>query len=396
MALTAKESRLLYQRIRQFSPSIKEAMILSTCNRTEIYYVSEQEEITLLIKLIGLVKGSDLNPFTSYFRSLNDNSQAMKYLFRVAAGLESKVLGDMQIPYQVKQAYQLSVESNFAGPYLHRLLHTIFFTNKRITQETTFRDGAASVSYTASQLVKQVTKKIRAPKVLVIGLGSIGKDVSKNLLKNEHLDLYISNRTEAKSTALAHHREIEVIPFEQIGDRINQMDVVISSVNVDQPIISKCLLSHNSVCFIDLSVPRSVAPNVSDLPGVELINIDDLKSKVDQTLLERQSAIPAVEAIIEESVRTFLEWTEEVLASPVINRMKNALEQIRKEELSRFMKKGKLEDYQMAEEVTRGMIQKIIKLPVLKLKEACKRGKASTLIETLNELFDLETEQTIK
>lgn len=392
MALDDNSIRLLLDKIRSCS-SIKEVMVLSTCNRTEIYYVSKKDESQLLIRLTGLVKGMDLSKYSDHFRVINDSKKATEYLFRVAAGLESQVLGDLQIPYQVKKAYQISVTNNFAGPLIHRLLHTVFYTNKRIMQETSFRDGAASISYTASKLVKRLVKNIARPNILIIGLGGIGQDVCKNLSGNDKLDIYISNRTKARAYEMAASHNFSIISFDKVFDAIYDMDVVISTIGADQPLITKNSLKNNIAkpqTFIDLSVPRSVAFNISEIPGTNLINLDELQSKVDSVLLARQNAIPLVEAKIKESMITLSEWSKEVLVAPTIGKIKGALEQIRKEELARFLKKGNPEDYKIAQEATKTMVQKIIKLPVLHLKAACRRGEAESLMETLNELFDLE------
>lgn len=392
VALDEKANREMLHKISSCS-SIEEAMVLSTCNRTEIYYVSGQDETELLIKLIGLVKGKRLEGYRDNFRSINNPEKAVEHLFRVAAGLESRILGDLQIPYQVKKAYQLSVEKGLSGPLMHRVLHTVFFTNKKIIQETSFRDGAASISYTTSEMVKHLTTNIDRPKVLVLGLGSIGQDVTKNLLTNPNLDIYISNRTKAKSVTLSRDSPCKVICFENVFNSINDMDVVISSVVMDQPFITKSSLKEKTTklkSFIDLSVPRSIAPDIGDIPGVKLVNVDHIQTKVDTVLKRRLQAIPQTESIIMESMADLKEWSKEMLASPTINKIKEALEQIRQEELRRFLKNGTPEEFKIAENVTKGMVQKILKLPVLHLKDACRRGEEASLLEILNQLFDLE------
>ena len=214
MALDNDSNKQLLDKIELFS-SIKEAVVLSTCNRTEIYYVSERDEKQLLIRLIGLIKGKNLTHYQSHFIAINNSENATRHLFRVAAGLESQLVGDLQIQTQIKLAYQLSVEKNFSGPLIHRLLHCVFFTNKRIAKETAFKVGSGSISYTASELVKKLTRHITNPKVLIIGLGSIGRDTTRHLLKNHNLHIHISNRTKAKSIEFA-GSELEVIDFEQV------------------------------------------------------------------------------------------------------------------------------------------------------------------------------------
>jgi len=146
--------------------------------------------------------------------------------------------------------------------------------------------------------------------------------------------------------------------------------------------------------FLDLSVPRSVDVAVEQIPGVLVYNIDHIRNRADEALTRRLASIPQVEAIVAQSIVEFNDWSKEMMVSPTINKLKNALEQIRKEEMSRYMKNMSPEESEKIDKITRGMMQKIIKLPVLQLKAACKRGEAETLIDVLNDLFNLEQVST--
>ena len=163
---------------------LDELLVLSTCNRTEVYYSSNLDLSTEIIKLLALEKDIKLvNELLGHFVVMNDDSKAREHLFRVSIGLESQVIGDIQITNQIKKSYQQSADANLAGPLLHRLLHTIFFTNKRVVQETSFKDGAASISYATVDLVKKKTSHLENPRILKVGLGDIGTDVVDNLKK---------------------------------------------------------------------------------------------------------------------------------------------------------------------------------------------------------------------
>ena len=156
--------------------SITDTLILSTCNRTEVYYSHEIDLNEEIIKLIGLEKGlTNVVDYMEYFKIHNEDRDAIEHLFRVSMGLEAQVVGDMQISNQVKRAYQASADLDMAGPFLHRLMHMIFFTSKRLVQETAFRDGAASVSYAAVELIEELTSNTYQPRVLLIGVGEIGR-----------------------------------------------------------------------------------------------------------------------------------------------------------------------------------------------------------------------------
>ncbi len=385
--------RLLHY-FKEFT-SVSDVLVLSTCNRTEVYYLSEKELTEDIIKLIGIEKGiSNFDHILPFFDVINDHQKAIHHLFHVAMGLEAQVVGDIQISSQVKRAYQSSADLQLAGPFLHRLMHTIFFTNKRVIQETTFRDGAASVSYAATELVKTLTAEIINPRILVVGVGEIGEDVCKNLIGNTKLSVKITNRTEDKAEKLAAECNFQTHPFTQLWEAVNEADVIITSIGSETPIFTKNKVDELDILsfkyFIDLSVPRSVGIDVEENPAAIVYNVDSIKSKADAALEKRVKAIPQVEDIITEAIAEFNDWSKEMIVSPTINSLKNALEQIRQEEMARFLKEINESENDLVDKVTKSMMQKIIKLPVLQLKAACKRGEAETLIDVLNDLFDLE------
>lgn len=378
---------------------IQEALVVSTCNRTEVYYHAATDHNLALIKALVAFKAlGHSSEYISYFDCLSHH-QATQHLFEVSVGLHSTVVGDLQIPNQIKHAYQASADSNMAGPFLHRLMHTIFFANKRVAQETNFRTGAASTSYAAIELIEELTATIERPKVLIVGLGEIGSDVFKTLVDKNIADITLCNRTMAKAQTLALGSQVQIASFDNIIQEITKADVVVSSVVMNNPLINKQLLLKGGLLsfkyLIDLSVPRSVASDVEQVPGVLVYNIDNLRSRADEALQKRLAAIPAVKQIIADALLGFEDWSKEMVVSPTIHKLKNALEQIRKEELARYLKNLNENEAEKVDKITQGIIQKILKLPVLQLKAACKRGEAEaeTLIDVLNELFNLENQE---
>ncbi|MDN4164721.1 glutamyl-tRNA reductase [Cytophagales bacterium LB-30] len=374
---------------------LNDVLILSTCNRTEVYYSAETDFSSEIIRLIGVQKGLlNMDAYASHFQIISHANDAVRHLYRVGMGLESQVVGDIQISNQVKRAYQLAADNNLAGPFLHRLMHSIFFTHKRVAQETPFREGAASVSYAAAELAEELAQQFVNPKVLVLGLGEIGEDVCRNLENTKLEDITICNRTLAKAEALAASLGYKVAPFEQAKEEIKQADVIITSLSLNEPFITKEMVESFGLLhfkfFIDLSVPRNVAVEVEEIPGALVYNIDTINARTNEALEKRLASIPQVEAIIEEALVDFKDWTREMMVSPTIHKLINALEVIRQEEMARYMKELSQEESQKMEKITKSMMQKIIKLPVLQLKAACKRGEAETLIDVLNDLFDLE------
>lgn len=380
--------------------SVTDALVLSTCNRTEVYYSHEIDLSVELVKLIGIERGlADAISYLDYFQSLNEK-EAVAHLFRVSMGLEAQVVGDIQISNQVKRAYQAAADLELAGPFLHRLMHTIFFTNKRVVQETAFRDGAASLSYATIELIESLTQNIFQPRILVIGLGEIGEDVAKNMVHLPTAHIKIANRTYSKAEEIGLPLGFEVIPFEACQKAMEEADVIVCSVRMQEPFITKKLVESFSISsfkvFIDLSVPRSIETTLEDLPGVVLYNVDNIRSKATAALQNRLDAIPAVEAILEESIEEFEAWQKEMIVSPTIQKLKQSLEQIRQEELGRYLKNVGEKEFVLIDKITKSMMQKVLKVPVVQLRAACQRDEAAEMIELISDLFDLEKSKNEK
>lgn len=370
--------------------SVEEAMLVSTCNRTEFYYSAAKDlsdEIISLISSFKLIPGDELKRYFQFYST----KEASNHLFYVALGLESQVLGDIQISNQVKKSYQQSADLNMAGPHLHRLMHTIFYANKRVVQETSLQDGTASVASVAVDLVQGFIGNIESPRIALIGLGEIGQNVLENLDSRE-ATITLVNRTKSIAEKLSDGENILVRDLRDLESIIDQNDVIISAVATSSPLITTDQLGKKVLhkLFIDLSVPRSISSEVETVPGVSVYNVDQLTERTLKAREIRAKAIPSVEKIIEEELNNFLSWKNEMGVSPTIQKLKSALDQIRKEELSRHKKLSEKE-IELLELVTKSMIQKVIKLPVLQLKAACKRGEAETLVEVLNDLFNLES-----
>jgi glutamyl-tRNA reductase len=381
--------------------SVADALVLSTCNRTEVYYSHESDLSVELIKLIGIERGlTNAIGYLDYFQVLNNEQEAVTHLFRVSMGLEAQVVGDIQISNQVKRAYQTAADLELAGPFLHRLMHTIFFTNKRVVQETAFRDGAASLSYATIELIESLTQNIFQPRILLIGVGEIGEDVARNMVHLPTAQIKISNRTLAKAEEIGLPLGFEVIPFESCLAAIEGADVVVCSIRMPEPFITKAMMESVNIpsykVMIDLSVPRSIETTVEELPGVVLYNVDNIRSKASAALQNRLEAIPSVEAILKESIEEFGTWQKEMIVSPTIQKLKQALEQIRQEELGRYLKNADEKEFVLIDKITKSMMQKILKVPVVQLRAACQRDQASEMIELITDLFDLEKSTTEK
>ncbi len=393
VAFSENESRNFLDRMREIL-GVEEALILSTCNRTEIYYTSDLDLSNAILNLLKTEKKIVDDGIDSYFWN-KEKLPALRHLFRVALGLEAKVLGDIQISNQVKKAYQCSADQHLSGPFFHRLMHTIFYANKRVVQETVFRDGAASVSYACVGLVQQFIQNFSDPKILVLGLGEIGRDVADNM-EEMNASITLSNRNALTTQTLAKQYGYEVLPFEELLKNIAKFDVIISSVQVPKPIIMKDHIHEQLLSqklFVDLAVPRSMDSELDTIDGIILYNVDQIEEQTSGIIERRRVAITEVELILDETIGELKNWSLEMEVSPTIKKLKKALEEIRKEEIARYVGKITEVEQDLIDKVTKRIVQKVIKLPVLQLKAACKRGEAETLVELLNDLFNLEKDE---
>src|SRR5690606_19968117 len=229
---------------------------------------------------------------------------------------------------------------------------------------------------------------------LVLGVGEIGQDVCLNFQNSRLENITILNRTVDKAARLAEKTGYNYGGLELLDRELQQADVIISSVSGTEPLITREMVSKLNIVshkfFIDLSIPRSIEPSVDEIHGALVFNLDDIQEKTNEAVEKRKASIPQVRALISEAMSEFEDWSKEMIVSPTIQKLKQTLEQIRKEELSRFVKNAKPEEIRKLDEMSRSLMQKILKYPVLQLKAACKRGEADTLSEILHDLFNLE------
>lgn len=375
---------------------ISQAMLVSTCNRTEVFYVSESIQGESVVKLLCMFKGVGASEYFIPYFDFYQEEGALRYLFGMAVGLESQVLGDIQIFGQVKQAYNLSVHAGMAEAYLHRLMHTIFFTHKKINQETSFKEGAASISYNALKIMDKHFSGSLNHKVLVVGAGQMGTDICRNLSKSGYTDVTVTNRTHQKAIDLSTACNINVLDYQNLDEQIMNFDAVFISVSCNGSLykISDFIVSKASL-VLDVCSPKSVERDVEDT-AVKLYNIDDIGLLTKHTIDARQAEIPKVASIIDDAILEFKAWLQETAFTPSIKKLKETLEDLRQQALIPYVKNVDEEQSKVIDNVTKKIVQKIIQLPVLQLKSACQRGNAEALSESLNELFNLEYNKTVK
>jgi glutamyl-tRNA reductase len=372
--------------------SITEGFILSTCNRTEIYYKADKIHTQEIVGLLAKEKGINPEEILVFFEEILIEHEVIKYLFELSIGLHSQIVGDLQIINQVKIAYQWAVNSNMAGSFLHKLMHTIFITNKRVVQETGFRDGAASTTFVTLDLIESFSAVLKNPKILVLGLGEVGSDIAKSLKDANYSYVSLCNRTQQTAIDLGKKLNYDSIDFDNLHSKLSNFNVIISAIQANEYIITDIKdLNKNSLTYIfDLSVPRSISPLLDKSNGVVLYSLDEIQIRKDKGLKAREAALPAVKEIIDQSLAELQLDLRELSVTPTIQKLKSLLDQIRTEELARYSKNITDKEKELIEKVTNSVIQKILKQPVIHLKDVSMKGDPQNIIHSLNKLFDLE------
>jgi glutamyl-tRNA reductase len=397
VAFDDTEVREILSRARS-EKTLSEVLVLSTCNRTEFYGLSiDNGAAELYIRnLIAKQKDVDLAAHPGYAYTLSD-AESARHLLRVATGLDSMLVGEPQILGQVKQAYQLSLESGACGLVMNRLLQSAVVAGKRVRTETGLGGGAVSVASAAAELAGKIFQDLSTRSVLLIGAGEMGELTARHMLERGVAHLTIANRTFSKALELAREMDGKALPLDRIEEALVSADIVISSTGSTEPIMSakdmKSIVSKRSgrpIYIIDIAVPRDFDPAIGRLDGVFLQNLDAMKLLVEKNLEERRSEIPKAEIIVEQELESFLAWRRSLAANPAIKRLRAKLEEIRKQELARHGKRFSKEDLEKADRLTESLVNKILHPLMVRIRNWSGAEELGALhIDTVYELFDL-------
>ena len=359
---------------------IDNAVIISTCNRTEIYCAVDDTEDALgkLKRAVSAFFRFDMSRFGGY-TYLFRNEDTFRHLFLVASGLDSMVLGEPQILGQVKDAYRLSSHHHASGFYLNKLFHRAFQAAKRVRSETKIGYNPLSISSMAVELSKRIFGELPARKILVIGAGEMCEIALKHFKKEGIQEIFITNRTYAQAQKLSDEIMGVSYPFDKIPDLLTVVDMVLSSTGSEKPIIDRNSLlpvmrkrKNRPLFFIDIAVPRDVDPLVNNIDNVYLYDIDDLKELSQKHLADRIAEAERAEAIIEEEVQKFNQWLEMADLNPVISYIVQKAEEIRQSELKKIEYKLKDLDETASKNIdmlTRSIVNKILHLHITALKD---------------------------
>jgi len=335
-----------------------DVFVVSTCNRTEIYTTSPN--YLLVAEEYCKTIGVNLMDFLQ-FANILTKEEALTHLFKVAAGLESQIIGDFEIIGQIKKAYnRFKKERKNSNPFLERAINSAIQISKRIKNETGISNGAASVSYAAVHYILNYQKRITEKNILLLGVGEIGQNTVENLLKHVYQPkIQIANRTQETAVKISEKYNIPHIDFADFDKELNNTDILIVATGARQPIINKShFQDERETLVIDLSIPHNVDKNVTENGNVTLIDVDELSKQIQETIQQREKEIPKAEKIIKEMTKEFLEWEKKRKLAPNIHHFKAVLKNMERNEMHNFYRKNKyinITDMELSDK----MIQKI-------------------------------------
>ena len=400
------------QRLRA-DDQVLEASILSTCNRLEIYTLLRHPEqgLTAVGTFLSEQSGLDLVELTPHLFTYH-HEEAVAHLLRVAAGLDSLVLGEGQILSQVKKMFRLGQEHRSIGPILNRLLNQAVSTGKRVRTETNLGTGAVSISSAAVELAQLKVGQGRGldelvsldqEQVAVVGAGRMSRLLLQHLGSKGCRGVVLLNRTVERAELLAADfpdLPVQCRPLSDLDHCLSTCSLVFTSTAAEDPIIDAARLSRlnrrSSLLLIDIGVPRNISSDVQGIEGVGSFDVDDLQEVVARNQEARREIAAEAEGLLEEEARLFLEWWDGLEAVPVVNRMRRQLEDIREQELlkalSRMGPDLSSRDRKVMEALSKGIINKILHTPVTNLRAPQPRQQRHVAMGVLERLFELSEE----
>ena len=380
---------------------LKEGLLISTCNRTELYGIPINSQIShqQLQKFIAENKNS-MTAAPEYFESFLSR-ESLKHLFSVTAGIESLLIGDNQIFKQVKNAFAIAEEMQFAGFLMRRVFDSAIKVGKRAISETTISEGAVTISYAAVQLIEKIFSNLSKKSALIIGTGETGEIAAKHLRDRGIGRLALTNRTFEKAEKLADDLKTAVFPFDTFKDHLHKFDIIISATSAEGMIITRSDVeaamkkrSFASMVLMDIAVPRDIDPATKKIDYAFYHDIDSLNIIVEQNVAKRKDEIPKVEKIIEEELDSFFEWYNSLQSAPTIKSIREHFDEIRAEEVEKNINKFSSEDREKLEIVTKRIINKILHHPTIELRKINESGTgaedAATKMGIIKSLFGID------
>jgi glutamyl-tRNA reductase len=381
-------------------PNLSEALVLSTCNRTEVYAVAERFH-GAYSDIRGFLADFSFLPPEDFADHLyvHYDTAAVAHLMSVTAGLDSAVLGESEIQGQVKVAWERARDEGAAGQALNLLLRHALEAGKRARSETGIARNIASVSQAAVAMAGEHIGGITGRTVLVLGAGEMGEGMAVALAGAGAGRVLVANRTPGRAAALAARIDGEPVPLVDLPERLAEADVLLTSTGSRAPILEpqdvEPLLAGRDrpLLIVDIAMPRDVDPGVGEVPGVTLLDMDDLRRFAALGVAERRREVAAVETVLNAEIDRYLGATSAREVAPMIVALRERAESVRNSELDRF--KGRYDELdprqlEMVEAVTRGVVAKLLHQPTVVLKDAAGSARGDRLVAALRELFEIE------
>ncbi len=388
-----------------------ECFIVSTCNRTELYGMYDDKgnagatpnTNSLKDFLINFKAGADA--VTREHLYTMSATGAVNHLFKVASGIDSMVIGDIQILSQIKDGFNIAYEEKATGSFLHRLLQSTYHVGKRTRTETTITEGAVSVSYAAVELANKIFSDLSKKSALLIGAGETGELTAKHLVGRGIGGLFVANRTKSKAEELVAALGGKIVEFDALQQMLGQVDIVVSSITTQQFVLTRSDIqramkerSHKPLFIIDIGVPRNVDPEVNKIENVFLHDMDGISGIIDQNMQKRKSEIPRVNEIILEELTEFYNWFNSLQINPTIHDLRTHFEQVRHEEVEKHINRFSQADRELVELVTKRIVNKLLHLPTTNLKNGSGESEEEKhkKLSIVRSLFGLQKERSKK
>jgi len=375
-------------------PGIREAIILSTCNRVELLTVQDSAHpadenpgtLSFLYEYLNL-PATDLHPHLYEFRE----REAIRHLFRVASSLDSMVVGEPQILGQVKEAYTTGREVGAVSTTLEGLLQRAFTVAKRVRTETQIGSSSVSIASVAVDLARKIFDSLEGKTVLLVGAGKMSELAARHLIQQGAASILVANRTQSRAEQIAQDFKGQVIPFDQLYEQADRADIVITSTGAPQKIFGRSHGQHflqrrrnRPMFFIDIAVPRDVDPGMNDVEGCFVYDIDDLQQVAQANLADRSREAEAAETIVTREVDKYLQRLQTLNAVPAIQSLQQYAETIRKAELHRSQSKLATltpDQREAVEALTRSLTAKFLHHPLTGIRQAAQEGDAQALAD---------------
>jgi glutamyl-tRNA reductase len=397
LAITENNYGLILEKLNSIE-DIYEICVISTCNRVELYGVSNdnveklKEEILRILSQYSTVPVNTLKDYLFFYT----NKEAIRHIFRVSSSLDSMVIGEPQIVCQFKDSFTKAKEYKAVRHILTRLFDKALNVSKKIRTSTGISRRAVSISYAAVLLAKKIFGDLKDKNVLIIGAGEMAELAAKHLHSLNVKHIFVSNRTFEKAVELADKFSGSAIRFEKIQEFLPEADIIIVSTGAKEPILKKedvkrAIKSRKDPLFIiDISVPRNVEESVNELEGVYLYNIDDLKQVVNSNLEERKIEAQRAEFIIDEEVEKFVKWLNTLKVSPIISSVRDYADKLRQQQLEKLFKQMPYLNEKERETIDlamRSLINKLLHRPTMYIKDKAAKEGNTEVVKIFEDMF---------